>query len=1249
MGGRRTGWRVSVCAVGLLAVLGSAVPASAQLLGPLPYVAFDESVPGHGGAVSPFSDLGFLWFHLEDFEDGALSTPGVSASPAAVLSGAFTDSVDADDGAIDGSGAGGHSLVANVFGEGVTEVSFSFDAGVLGELPTHVGVVWTDGAVPPALTTFEAFDEQGDSLGTIGPVGISDGGDSGGTAEDRFFGVVHAGGISEILIQNPPLGLEVDHLQYGYLGSSQPITVGVPVDALLDEADAQRVYWFDPTPGRSLSITLTDPDPGDANVLYLRWGSPPRPWAFDLAADLAASSGQKLCVPVTRADRCYLLVLATELGGTANDVRLLVEETPVSLESTTLREASTGGTGLVSAGVRGAGLDATCEFFLLDAADGAALPAVETTVVSSGRAELVFDLSAAPAGDRSYHLRVEKEGDSGQLDDALSLRGAGSPPLVEAELTGPDLYRYRRLTRFTLRYRNSGLTECAAPVFRISGPEGTELGLAATGEVKTGPLYLMGIHRGGVAGRLAPGAEGAVAILLRSEHCLDCDITLQVERFVPRRASFVGWDRIDPPDGLDAEAWQILWPRLSSRLGGSWREVQDSLAGIATRLARRGDPAASLLDLYRFAAREALARPTAAALGTVRLEGSLAPIAGAQVVALVDGEVISHAGTDAEGAYSLDWLAPGTEYDLGVVDHAIVASGSVSRVLVPETGDVYDVDLVVRPEANALTPTCPACDESDLPTQPIEPPPELFAPAGRKAVRIRSSWDPNEKEGSKSDPKVKPPPICWDGPLPEDHDGWVEAGDEILYEIYFENLETASLPAQEVRIRDVLPESLDASTLRLESVRIGGAENPLLLLDLAGRDRFSHYTVSATRELTMAQRLLAVSQEIIDPEGGGSDVRELLVELDVRYQPTTRQLVWDFRSLTDEVDVGFLLPNDAEQQGEGMVSFSVRARKDVEEGAKCVNPIYNRFDQNDEVFATSTHRITHCPGVAEPAWSFPGAPSGTTLPLVDPDTALRWDSGGSETHDLLVWLKGQEPELVAQDLQRSGYRPEEGWVAGGQYYWQVIARRGDASEASEILAFQVVEPPSAPPAIPCAVTPEPGQRVETLEPLLSWDATGAVAYDVYLWPLGEVRPDRPIASGIEGDEFLVTEPLDPDTDYQWTVLARAGDLVSEPERVWRLTTATSLPFRRGDADASGSLDITDPIVILGYLFLGDPEPPCVLAADGDDSGNVDISDAIGLLGHLFLGEPAPPPPSAECGRDPTPDGLGCGSFPPCDS
>ncbi|MEO8037426.1 MAG: PEP-CTERM sorting domain-containing protein [Betaproteobacteria bacterium] len=210
----------SICVgAALLAGTLAALPAAqAAYLGPTPYLSFADS-PFNGQPM-------FSWFHLEDFEDGALNTPGVSASAGGVLGpGALTDSVDGDDGAIDGAGTAGHSWFSN---GSASSMTFTFSAAVLGALPTHVGIVWTDvGVVAPTNgfgpVTFEAFDATNASLGVMGPFAFGDGSAAGATAEDRFLGATDPGGISAVRITTTnSTDWEVDHLQYGLAPIPEP-------------------------------------------------------------------------------------------------------------------------------------------------------------------------------------------------------------------------------------------------------------------------------------------------------------------------------------------------------------------------------------------------------------------------------------------------------------------------------------------------------------------------------------------------------------------------------------------------------------------------------------------------------------------------------------------------------------------------------------------------------------------------------------------------------------------------------------------------------------------------------------------------------------------------------------------------------------------------------------------------------------------------------------------------------------------
>ena len=72
------------------------------------------------------------------------------------------------------------------------------------------------------------------------------------------------------------------------------------------------------------------------------------------------------------------------------------------------------------------------------------------------------------------------------------------------------------------------------------------------------------------------------------------------------------------------------------------------------------------------------------------------------------------------------------------------------------------------------------------------------------------------------------------------------------------------------------------------------------------------------------------------------------------------------------------------------------------------------------------------------------------------------------------------------------------------------------------------------------------------------------------------------------------------------------------------------PFIRGDSNSDSTFDISDPITILRFLFLGGEVLGCRAAADANGDSGIDITDAIYSLNFLFLGG-APLPAPAECG------------------
>ena len=186
--------------------------AAVTIYGPTPY---------HRKADSPFYQ-GILdgSIYVEDFEDGALNTPGVSIRSGWPVRG--VRGVDEDDGAVDGRGENGgwqsgFDYLPEYGDDYFLEITFS-PAGARG-LPTYAGLAMV-GFIASNLNLtlyrhISAYDTTGNSF--TGEVQISYAIQPVttpyfSTVDDKFIGFYHSGGISKIIVG---IGI-IDHLQYGW-------------------------------------------------------------------------------------------------------------------------------------------------------------------------------------------------------------------------------------------------------------------------------------------------------------------------------------------------------------------------------------------------------------------------------------------------------------------------------------------------------------------------------------------------------------------------------------------------------------------------------------------------------------------------------------------------------------------------------------------------------------------------------------------------------------------------------------------------------------------------------------------------------------------------------------------------------------------------------------------------------------------------------------------------------------------------
>jgi RHS repeat-associated protein len=199
-------------------------------------------------------------------------------------------------------------------------------------------------------------------------------------------------------------------------------------------------------------------------------------------------------------------------------------------------------------------------------------------------------------------------------------------------------------------------------------------------------------------------------------------------------------------------------------------------------------------------------------------------------------------------------------------------------------------------------------DKSEgLPPTPA-PPPEPGGEGGEGGdCNPIGPLDPNDKLG----------PIGF-GDL-----GFVAADARLSYTIDFENVATATAPAQVVTVTDQLDSDLDWRTLQLSEITFGS------------------HTITVP-----AGRSFFATTVDLRPDG-----QNLLIQIDAGIDPTTGTVHWTFVSIdpatgeapTDAL-LGFLPPNDAANSGQGHVTYTVRPRAGDTTGTTIANRATIVFD-----------------------------------------------------------------------------------------------------------------------------------------------------------------------------------------------------------------------------------------------------------------------------------------------------------------
>mgnify|MGYP002777042423 CR=1 FL=1 len=261
--------------------------------------------------------------------------------------------------------------------------------------------------------------------------------------------------------------------------------------------------------------------------------------------------------------------------------------------------------------------------------------------------------------------------------------------------------------------------------------------------------------------------------------------------------------------------------------------------------------------------------------------------------------------------------------------------------------------------------------------------------------RIKDEYDKikQEKEKAKASTSIatSSDPNDIIGPAGYGAQNWLTPNQVLPYTIRFENQATATAPAVFVTITQQLDPDLDLSTFELGDFGFGA-----IYIDVP--DGFQSYTTRVDLRDTIGD----------------------FVDFDASLDPNTGKVTWKLTTIDpntgempDDVDAGFLPPNNANHDGEGFVNYKVTAKSTSTTGTRIDAEARIIFDTNEPI---DTPPIFNTIDIGKPSSNI------TTLPtVVTKNFQVSWggsdDGSGIVSYDIYVAIDNGEFKLWLDDTK----------------------------------------------------------------------------------------------------------------------------------------------------------------------------------------------------------------------------------------
>ena len=703
----------------------------------------------------------------------------------------------------------------------------------------------------------------------------------------------------------------------------QTLTLGVPVNTTL-VTNQERFYKYNTPADETLLVTLTG-EAGAFNELFTRFGSMVNRSNYEFQGERQREANQENVVPNTQAGTYYSMIrgdyVPSSLPNATEHVQLKAELLPFTVRRVSPTIA--GNKGFATLLVEGAKFQPGATAKLVGAGGAEITP--QTSEVGESRIAAIFDLNGKVAGAYSVVVR-NPNNTTATLTDGFQIVNGGGYRL-RGGIVGPSAINHVR-TRFVVTAFNDGLNDALNVPILIRVPAAYQFELDRRNFIEF------------PTADLPPDANPA-QIPLYADH----DGLRTVMLFAPILRSQskieVTFDLTPPPFFADFDIEAKVLPPLAEfgqylGPGPAGNSLQNGVYGPIA-LADEASTAwsACWAELFRaifFTVLNELLPSDCLKAGWVLLASSTDLITSLVLKGATGGisPVGSLAAFDAIGALSSKFVSVAAKL-AECADVAIPWLRAVSASLSLFQIGWNFIDCLIQ--ADKLRVTRPA------------------------------SVDPNEKLGP-------------DGYGAE---RWVPVKQPLLYTIKFENLSTATAPAQRIRIIDQLPPGLDSRTLRLREIG------------------FKQYRIIVPDNRAFYQNRIQL----------GADLNNLQADISAGLDITNNRVTWTLTAIDPTTNeqplnplVGLLPPNNANHEGEGYVTFTIEAKETMPTRTDLANNATIYFDDNEPITTNTTSNLLDADIPTSQVAALPATQNSPTF-------TISWSGGdaadGSGLNSYEVW------------------------------------------------------------------------------------------------------------------------------------------------------------------------------------------------------------------------------------------------------